>query len=456
MMEEISLREIIEVVWKGKWLIALITIAALILTGIATYIMLPGTQSVVAIIELNYPGIEMGLNPDGSKFDIRQLKSPYVIEKSLKETGLNATGIKPDEVRRNIDITSIIPNDVAQRAETAIKQGNDYVYYPSEFKITYKVNKAFSYNQGIALVETIIDEYQKYFYSLYSGVEVIENTIGQLNYDKYDYYDIVQVITTQIEGIQEFLQTKIEENNSFRSAETGHTFADLNRSFEILKTVNTSKLESLVNANTLTKDRHKLIKDYQYRLKRMELEQAKKQSEAEEARKLMEQYKREDFVLIPDSQGNELRLENPQSYYNILAETAIAASVEAANLKHEIDYYRNEVSRLIAVSESINTQLIEEANKMIDEIQTRIETLISVTNKTIEDYYAYRYGTSIRQVTPAQVVTGMKVLLNLAIAVVIGLMIGVSVVFMRHYWKSTEPVSVKRENGNMGDIPQQE
>ena len=455
-MEEISLREIIEVVWKGKWLIALITIAALILTGIGTYILLPGTQSVVAVIELNYPGIELGLNPDGSKFDIRQLKSPYVIEKALKKTGLNATGIKPDEVRRNIDITSIIPNDVAQRAETAIKQGNDYVYYPSEFKIIYKVNKAFSYNQGIALVGTIIDEYQKYFYSLYSGVEVIENTIGQLNYDEYDYYDIVQVISTQIEGIQEFLQTKIEEDNSFRSAETGHTFADLNRSFEILKTVDTSKLESLVNSNTLTKDRHKLIKDYQYKIKRMELEQAKKQSEAEEAIKLMEQYKREDFVLIPDSKGNELRLENPQSYYNILAETAVTASVEAASLKHEIDYYRNEVSRLIAVSESANSQLIEEANKMIDEIKTKIETLISITNKTIEDYYAYKFGTSIRQITPAQVVTGMNVLLNLAIAIVIGLMIGVFVVFMRHYWKSTESVQEKSDNGNMENIEQQE
>jgi len=455
-MEEISLREIIEVIWKGKWIIAIITIAAVILAGIGTYIMLPGTQSIVAVIELNYPGIEMGVNPDGSKFDIRLLKSPYVIERALEETELDATGIKTDEVRRNIDITSIIPNDVTQKAEAAIKQGKDYVYYPSEFKITYKVNKAFSYNQGIALVETIIDEYQKYFYSLYSGVEVIENTVGRLDYNEYDYYDIVQVITMQIEGIQEFLLTKTEEDNSFRSGKTGHTFADLNRSFDILKTVDTSKLESLVNANTLTKDRYALIKDYEYKVKRMELEQAKKNSEAEEARNLMDRFKKEDFVLIPDSQGNELRTENPQSYYNTLAETAITASVEAASLKHEIDYYKNEIARLVAVTESANTQLIEEANQMIDAIKIKIETLVNATNKTIEDYYAYRFGTSIRQITPAQVVTGMNVILNLAIAAVIGLMIGVFVVFMRHYWRSTEAAPEKRENGNMGDIPQQE
>ncbi len=82
-MEEISLREIIEAVWKGKWIIAIVTIIALILGGVGTYIMMPGSYSVVTIVEINYPGIELGKNPDGTQFDIRQIKSPYVIEKAL-------------------------------------------------------------------------------------------------------------------------------------------------------------------------------------------------------------------------------------------------------------------------------------------------------------------------------------------------------------------------------------
>ncbi|NMB52927.1 MAG: capsular biosynthesis protein, partial [Bacteroidales bacterium] len=36
-MEEISLRETLEAIWKGKWLIALITIIALVLTGVGTF-----------------------------------------------------------------------------------------------------------------------------------------------------------------------------------------------------------------------------------------------------------------------------------------------------------------------------------------------------------------------------------------------------------------------------------
>ena len=202
-----------------------------------------------------------------------------------------STGIKSDEIRRNIDINPIIPDDIAERAETLIRQGSS-VYYPSEFKITYKVNKAFSYNQGIALVETIISEYQEYFNSMYSDIKTIEKTIGSMSFDDYDYPDVVQVMNIQIKGVQEFLTEKIEEDSNFRSSETGYSFADLNRSFDILITVDTSKLESLVNSNTLTKDRDKLIKDYEYKVKRMELDRAKKNSEAEEAKKLMDQFKK--------------------------------------------------------------------------------------------------------------------------------------------------------------------
>lgn len=444
-MEEISLREILEAMWKGKWLIALITIVALVLTGIGTFLMLPDSKSVVAIIDLNYPGVELGQNPDGTQFDIRQLKSPYVIENALKTTELDKTGIKPDEVRRNIDIVSIVPEDIAQRTETMIKQGQQYVYYPSEFKVSYKVNKAFSYNQGITLVETIINEYQEYFYTLYSDVKTIENTIGSMDYTEYDYPDVVEVISIQIEGIQEFLTEKTEEDSNFRSSATGHNFADLNRSFDILKTVDTSKLESLVNSNNLTKDREKLIKDYEYKVKRMELDRAKKNSEAEEAKKLMDQFKKEDFVLIPDGNGNDLRTENPQSYYNTLAETAINASIEATDLQHEIDYYNKEIERLVSITERANVQLTEEADQLIENIKTKIVGLINMTNETIDDYYAYKYGGSIRQIAPAEMVSDISVIKNMLIALAAGVMVGIFTVFIKLYWTSTEEKKDKQK-----------
>jgi hypothetical protein len=201
----------------------------------------------------------------------------------------------------------------------------------------------------------------------------------------------------------------------------------------------------LVNAYTLTRDKEKLIKDYEYRVKRMELEQAKKNSEAEEARRLMDQYKKEDLVLIPDSIGKDLRTDNPESYYNKLAETAITASVEATNLKHEIEYYNKEIARLQVLNGSNNIALLAEADSQIEAIKNKMVDLIDTTNETLNDYYAYKYGGSIKQIAPAELVNDMNILLNLAIAFVLGAMIGVFVVFMRFYWKSTEKEVVPEE-----------
>lgn len=437
-MEEISLREILEVIWKGKWLIALITIVAVLLTGIVTYIMLPNSQHVVAIININYPGIEQGLNPDGTQFDILQLKSPYVIEKALEELALTNSGLKLDEIRRNIDITPIVPDDVSQRAETILKQGQEFVYYPSEYKITYKINKAFSYSQGIQLVEEIISQYKKYFYMLYSDVKTVENTISNVDLSNYDYPDIVEIINKQVESVQELLESKAEEGSGFRSSNTGYTFTDLSRSYDVLKNVDITKLESLVNTNTLTKDRERLIKDYEYRVKRMELEMAKKSSEAEEARKLMDQYKKEDYVLLPDALGGQIKTENTSSYYSTLAEMAITASVEAANLQHEIEYYRNEIERLKSVPTINNAKLMEEADNLIETIKSKMSDLVTKTNDTLEDYYLYKYENNIRQIAPAEIETGINILMNLAIAFVAGIMIGIFAVLLRYYWKSTE------------------
>ena len=152
----------------------------------------------------------------------------------------------------------------------------------------------------------------------------------------------------------------------------------------------------------------------------------------------MDQFQKEDFVLIPDNTGKELRTENAQSYYNTLAETAITASIEATNLQHEIEYYKKEIQRLVSVTESINTRLIDEADQLIESIKIKLVGLIEASNDTINEYYTFKYGNSIRQVAPAEMVTGISIFTNMGIAFAIGLLIGMLVVFIRYYWNNID------------------
>ena len=95
-------------------------------------------------------------------------------------------------------------------------------------------------------------------------------------------------------------------------------------------------------------------------------------------------------------------------------------------------------SSFLEMLDQLNEQLIEEADQMIEEIKTKMIGLIKVTNDTIEDYYAYKYGKSIRQIAPAEMVSGINILINMGIALALGFMIGVIIVFLRYYWKHTE------------------
>jgi capsular polysaccharide biosynthesis protein len=56
-----------------------------------------------------------------------------------------------------------------------------------------------------------------------------------------------------------------------------------------------------------------------------------------------------------------------------------------------------------------------------------------------------KYGESIKQVTPAEMVSGISILTNMAIALAAGIILGVFIVFARYYWKITE---VKTEDSS--------
>jgi len=77
-------------------------------------------------------------------------------------------------------------------------------------------------------------------------------------------------------------------------------------------------------------------------------------------------------------------------------------------------------------------------------LKAKLINLIKLTNTTLEEYYFYKYGGSIRQVIPSEMVSGISILTNMAIALATGLILGMFIVFARYYWKITE--MTKKDN----------
>lgn len=75
---------------------------------------------------------------------------------------------------------------------------------------------------------------------------------------------------------------------------------------------------------------------------------------------------------------------------------------------------------------------------LIERVDQKLNNWIELTNKTVNEYYETKYyGRAVVQLTPAEItnIKYEKLVLNLAIAFVIGLMVSIFIVFFREYWR---------------------
>jgi len=104
--------------------------------------------------------------------------------------------------------------------------------------------------------------------------------------------------------MKNFLSSKIEKAKDFRSTDTGLSFADILQSVDVIDTVDLSRMDSIIGAFNLTKDKDKLIKLYEYRIKVKELEKAKKQDESKIVSDMLGKFERDKSVFA--CSGNDV------------------------------------------------------------------------------------------------------------------------------------------------------
>ena len=440
-MEEISLRDLIESILKGKWLIAGITAICLIAGFVGTKVFTPYEEQAQIIMALNYPGIEKGLNPDNTEFDINLITAPTVLEKALAKAGIS--GITMTDIKKNIEVTPIIPEAVTKKIEAMRNKGEDYIFFPNEFIITFKIAKdsGISCAQGRQLLEKIVNSYEEYFQELYYERNMLPNAVGSLDYEAYDYPEVSLVMEYQIDIINEYLNKKLSEAQGFRSKKTGYSFFDLKESVNIIKTVDINRMKSLISAYNLTKDKEKLIINYENRIKQLELEKAKKESESRTAREMMDSFKREqNMLMLPGMTDSGMQLDFGNSYYDELVKRSTDAGVMANNIQHDIDYYLSEIEKIKndAIPEDMKNKAVQDVLSLIDSIREKLEYSIDTINETAIEYYDFRLGTAVMTLSPAETISVSNTLLNLAISMALGIMLGIFTVLFKEYWKNSE------------------
>lgn len=363
-----------------------------------------------AVITFQYEGIEEGLDPNGAAFDINKLKSPVVIQAALDSLG--ETDISAEEVRQNIAIEGVIPEDAVDRItvikEMALEDATNYEkildvsYFPSQYVIYYYKDWSMSGSKAAELLNALLESYREWFLDTYTNTDVLTVTGNMLHYQDYDYAEAVDIVESQIEIMQSYVAERLEDGADFRASSTGLSFGDIRTSLNTIESIDVAKLVSYVESNNLTKDKTRLTEYYNYNIKEYTMDISELQTQLSTVQATIDSYVK-DPVVIVSSQETTQEITQKDEYYDSLLEKKIRISDEIAAINTKLNKTYTLLNNLQGANVQSSAKQQEQADAMLESITNTLTEWAQRIEETTEEYYTTtQFSNAYKISVPAQ------------------------------------------------------
>lgn len=399
-------------VWQRKWRIFIVSVlvTAVFFAGSCynTYY----TESM--LVSFIYPNSEKGKYPDGTRFNIYDMLSDEVIRSAVElynaETDKRIT---VSDVEDGIAVKENMTADILSKVDSARELGMDYAYFTNEYCLTFEPMRRMNFSNtndlfGIVpyvdnakFMEKFYKAYVNYFMDKHAEKNILTGFSQEIQSENYDYLEIAERYEDRINMCINYLEGKSAENGAFRSSQTGLTFNDLINSFRNFKDVQVKNLTAFVSASKLTKYPNEFVNRLKVHNELEMLEYNKYKAEAKHAKTAMEQYDHtfeENIVVAGVSDANGLYQTRAKTAYDKITKRAHDAGVKAENIYQDIQ----ENERLIReygrsrISASERVRLTAAADGMIQELESINKQLIKQANITVEEYLTTKSSDYVR------------------------------------------------------------
>lgn len=451
--DEISLGQLARKIIDGKKIILLCTLLTLLVTivGFGGYniVMQDEVGAVSTVLSFNFKGIKEGLNPNGEEFRVGEFTNKKVLEDTITQLGLSSKGIDSEDLRKNIVIQGIIPEDIikqmslinqmAEKDVSQLERLSEMTYHPTQYRIDLHILKDMNLSgeEAEQVLMALVNNYKLYFMDKYNDRQVISAAITSVNLDRYDYSEYVMLVDDQLETAKSYLEEKQLDAPNFRSKITGVGFGDLISQVELVRNVEINNVQAVIDTFIVSKNKDRLASIYSNKIQTIALEMDQYKQEAMALRQAAHDYKKDSMIILGDD-GLESAMEITQQSeaYDKLIEGAIEAESAANNYKYEIIRYEELLTRLTQADaqESVDiTPYIGEVEEDIKGIAQKVEDLVENINTTIDDYYTREvFKGSVKMDIPAiyssnSMGQAKKIVMAAAISIILGMMIGVMV-----------------------------
>lgn len=382
------------------WLIAAIVVGILIPVGSAVFTA-DQHKNLTALVSFNYDGIEKGLAPDKTQFDVNTLKNPAVIQAALKALDMPLDPL--ENIRKSISIEGVIPENAIDRItmyKSVYEQGNlnagekmlETSYFPTQYRLTFNYSSSgLSGKDAVAVFDYMLSTaYREYFFKNYGFNRALGSAVKAMDYSTYDYAEAVDIFENTLTKMSAYVNTLSDEDTTrFRSAQTGYSFSDLSNSISTLKTVDLDMISSYITVNNVTKDKNTLIDYYNFRIETLMRERTVAMDNLNSINDAIANYQQSVTIIYGDGQDPQQYTQNSQQYDNLFKKK-IEAQNTVSSKTQSINMYQQRVNALKGKN-GASQEKVQKVEKDLAELNKKINAMLDITNETANEYYESVY-----------------------------------------------------------------
>lgn len=389
-----------------KWKYRIIAVVILAFVAARLYVDRIQTSSAKVIIKYNDSQISEGTFPDGETFDQYQISSPEVLQNVINALGL---GDSVEALRRRIDVSPIISSSVQELKAAKAKDGEEYVYNPDTFIITYSGKGDQPAYKVRELLETLVFKYVDYYSESYHAFAAINNALANDNLENYDYIEVTEIMENNIKEIIRGLEKYKAADADFRSTGTGYSFQDLIYEYEHLQKSNIPTLYAEIYEGKISKNSDRLVELYRQReneslLKQKNFEETaamtktKMDSFSEANKELPNAYNyknnnqnNDDLAILDGVYDDNRQRTASKTTYDTLIENYTNQLISANDSYLEAIHYKK-IADIFekGAAKGVDTEVLKESvEKEISESAEKMKALSESLSATVDDYNDY-------------------------------------------------------------------
>lgn len=424
MDDSIELRRLIEVVLKGKWIIAGITLIAMLVTGVVSFFVLEPTYQARTTLLVSLPQRPPQVSSSGLSYLLEGISAtPYTSMETLRRQATSSAVLSQVIGQLHLDLT---PEQLSQKVTAQVPKDTTLL----EIAVTDSDPEL-----AAAIANTVVEVFVAHVDRL---------TKGQIQLAS-------RFLEEQLAAEQAKLQQATAELKEFLQQPRGtdELERELNAKLDLITEYESQKVQLQVELDAL----------------RAELAQSEALVNTLPARLTTTRVVADDPILhqlAAEEAGDatnvaRLRMESEQMNDAWMEASRLAAvkRVELARLEAQLATLDSVIASTSKELESLRTELVDKQT-----VQQQLEYRVELSNQVLQalqqKYHessiseaAQIAETSVAVASPALVPTkpvAPRKVMNVAVAAVLGLMVGTGFVLFADYWRSTgmAPAAARR------------